>query len=255
MIVFADGGLETREWRMFENLACMAEIDSSMDLARELIELYFVEDQTLRPSVLAAESQPGARGRSGPWRAPAGRGLYFTFIVSAEGLPISVVPIAVARWIREVVRDIAGVTCGLKWPNDLYVGEHKLAGILPEARTQGERTMLAVGIGLNVSGSVESLGVAGATTLEAEAGRPVSRASLLQALLDRIDRELEAPEWESEVAAWEAASLHRPGDRMTVRRGSEQWTGEYLGLDPSGFLRLKTESGEAVLPSGEVAEW
>ena len=42
---------------------------------------------------------------------------------------------------------------------------------------------------------------------------------------------------------------------MTIRREGEEVTGEYLGLDPSGFLRLKTASGEAVLPPGEVAEW
>ena len=255
MISFADGGLEARRWRTFENLACLARVGSSNDLARELIELYFNEDQTLHPTVIAAESQPAARGRTGQWHAPAGRGLYFTFIVPSDGLPLSVVPIAVARWTREAVRESTGVTCELKWPNDLYVKRRKLAGILPEARTQGERTMLAVGIGLNVTGTAESLPVPHATTLEEEAGGALSRARVLQALLDRIDRELVAPDWEREIAAWEEASLHRPGDRMTIRREGEEWTGEYLGLDPSGFLRLKTASGEAVLPAGEVAEW
>ena len=42
---------------------------------------------------------------------------------------------------------------------------------------------------------------------------------------------------------------------MTVRRDGEELTGEYIGLDPSGFLRLKTAAGEAVLAAGEVAEW
>jgi len=255
MIPFADGTLEARRWRTFENLVCLARTNSSNDLARELIELYFSEDQELPASVLAAESQPAARGRSGPWHAPAGRGLYFTFIVPSEGIPLSVAPIAVARWTREAVRESAGVVSELKWPNDLYVGRRKVAGILPEARTQGERTFLAVGLGLNVTGSAASLGVPDATTLEEEAGRPISRAAVLQAVLDRIDRELLEPDWSGEIAAWERASLHRPGDRMTVRREGEELTGEYLGLDPSGFLRLRTEAGEAVLPAGEVAEW
>jgi BirA family biotin operon repressor/biotin-[acetyl-CoA-carboxylase] ligase len=255
MTPFADGGIEARRWRTFENLACMAQTRSSNDLARELIELYFNEDQELRGSVLVAESQTAARGRNGRWHAPAGRGLYFTFIVAAEGIPLSVVPIAVARWTREAVRESSGVLSDLKWPNDLYVGRRKLAGILPEARSQGEKTYLAVGIGLNVAGSGETLEAPQATTLEEQAGRPVSRAGVLQALLDRIDRELVEPDWEREIAKWERASLHRPGDRMTIRREGEELTGEYLGLDPSGFLRLKTEAGEAVLPAGEVAKW
>jgi BirA family transcriptional regulator, biotin operon repressor / biotin---[acetyl-CoA-carboxylase] ligase len=255
MIPFADGGLEPRRWRTFENLACLAQTESSNDLARELIELYFDEEQEFPPSVVVAESQPAARGRTGRWHAPPGRGLYFTLIVPAKGTLLSVVPIAVARWTREAVSEATGVVSELKWPNDLYVGRRKLAGILPEARTQGDRTMLAVGIGLNVSGSAESLGVPNATTLEQEAGRPIPRAALLQTLLDRIDRELVEPDWEREIAAWERASLHRPGDRMTIRREGEELTGEYLGLDPSGFLRLKTERGVTVFPAGEVAEW
>jgi BirA family biotin operon repressor/biotin-[acetyl-CoA-carboxylase] ligase len=255
MISFAEGTLEARRWQTFENLACLDRTDSSNDLARELIDLYFNEDQELPPCVIVADSQPGARGRTGPWIAPAGRGLYFTFILPTDDRPVSVVPIAVARWIREAVREASGVVPELKWPNDLYVGRRKLAGVLPEARSQGERTYVAVGVGLNVSGRADSLGVPHATTLEEEAGRPVPRAPLLQALLDRIDRELVHPTWNEEISRWESASLHRPGDKMTIRRGGEEVTGEYVGLDPSGFLRLRTPRGETVLTGGEVAEW
>jgi BirA family biotin operon repressor/biotin-[acetyl-CoA-carboxylase] ligase len=255
MIAFAEGGLEARRWRTFENLACLASIGSSNDLARDIVEVYFNEDQDLAPSVIVAESQPEARGRTGRWVAPAGRGLYFTFIRLAKKDPVSVVPIAVARWIRDAVLEATGLVSDLKWPNDLYVGRRKLAGVLSEARTQGERTYVVVGVGLNVAGTAESLGVPDATTLEEEAGKPVARATLLQAVLDRIDRELVAPDWKGEISRWESASLHRPGDRMTIRRNGEVWTGEYVGLDPSGFLRLRTSGGEQVLSAGEVAEW
>ncbi len=255
MIPFAEGALEARRWRTFENLACLARTGSSNELAREIIEIYFDEDQDLSASVLVAESQPEARGRTGHWVAPPGRGLYFTFVVPARDMPVSVLPIAVARWIREAVREAAGVVPVLKWPNDLYVGRRKLAGVLPEARTQGTRSYIAVGVGVNVTGSAASLGVPHATTLEEEAGRPVPRAPLLQAILDGIDRELVAPDWSREISRWESASLHRPGDRMTIRRNGEELTGEYVGLDPSGFLRLRTPGGETVLSAGEVAAW
>lgn len=254
MTRFAEGGIVGR-WLVLENLAYLPRVGSSNDLARDLIDLYFGEDQDLPPTVIFADLQTAARGRTGHWHAPAGRGLYFTFVVPARGAPLSVVPIAVARWMREALREATGLVTDLKWPNDLYVRRRKIAGILPEARTQGEKTMLAVGVGMNVSGSAASLGVADATTVEEELGREVPRASLFQALLDRIDRELSDPHWEHEVAAWEEASLHRRGDRMAVRREGREVRGEYLGLDSAGFLRLKTESGETVLPAGEVAEW
>jgi BirA family biotin operon repressor/biotin-[acetyl-CoA-carboxylase] ligase len=174
---------------------------------------------------------------------------------AAEGEPLSVIPIAVARWTAEVLREKTGVSVELKWPNDLYAGRRKLAGVLAESRTQGDETYVAVGIGINVLGSPKSLGIPDATTVEEETGKAFPLPALLQAVLDRVDRELAAPQWDREVAAWELASLHRPGDRMTIRRNGEEVTGEYLGLNPSGFLRLRTEKGEAVVSSGEVAAW
>src|SRR5262249_23101631 len=154
VIPFASGTLVARRWQYFENLVCWRETNSSSDLARELMELYFGEDLKLPASVILAESQPHARGRKGdPWRAPANRGIYFTFVrPAAIDEPLSLVPIAVARWIRDAILDATGVSAVLKWPNDLYVGRRKLAGVNAESRTPGEGTYIPVGVGLNVAG-------------------------------------------------------------------------------------------------------
>lgn len=257
MIPFAGGQLRSRHWKSLQNLICVRCVGSSNDLARELIELYFDEDQALPAAVIVAEEQPEARGRKGgPWRAPRGRGLYWTVIRAIRpGEPVSLVPIAFARWACETLRDETGVRVELKWPNDLYVGRRKLAGVLAESRTQGEDTYLAVGIGLNVLGSPEELGIAGSTTLEAEAGRPFPLAPLLQALLDRFDAELAAPQWETEIRQWERVSVHHPGDSLLVRGNGKEMAGRYVGLSPEGFLRLATPSGETVVSSGELARW
>ena len=114
------------------------------------------------------------------------------------------------------------------------------------------------GIGLNVLGSGASLGVETATTVEEQTGKAIGLAPLLQAILDRFDAELSAPGWEREVELWERASVHHPGDRLTIRTsgGEGELTGEYRGLTPEGFLRLATAGGgETVLSSGELASW
>jgi BirA family biotin operon repressor/biotin-[acetyl-CoA-carboxylase] ligase len=257
MIEFAGGALDPARWRIFENLATLVSIRSSNDLAREVVDVYFQEEQALPGTLFVAEEQPGARGRFGrEWKAPKGRGIYLTFVRRVmPGEPLSVVPIAVARWTREALKDACGIAAELKWPNDLYVGRRKLAGVLAEARTQGEQTYLAVGIGINVRGRAADVGVPDATTIEEETGRSVSVARLLQALIDRLDTELAQPDWSREVEEWERVSLHHPGDRMKVRGEGKELTGQYLGLDPSGFLRLKTPAGEAVVASGELDEW
>ena len=257
MIGFAGGELDPDRWRTLENCVCLASIPSSNALAREIIEVYFDEGLDLRTTVFAAEVQPGAYGRNGRrWEAPPGRGLYFTVMrPAAPEEPLSLVPIAVARWARAALHDATGAAIALKWPNDLYVGRRKVGGVIAESRTQGDDTCIAVGVGVNVLGSSEALGVAGATTLEQETGRPLALVPLLQAMLDRIDRELQAPRWSEEVREWERVAAHRPGDRLTIRRNGDAITGAYLGLDAFGFLRLQTESGETTVASGEVASW
>jgi biotin-[acetyl-CoA-carboxylase] ligase BirA-like protein len=257
VISFSGGDLDPNRWSTLENCVCLASIPSSNALARELIELYFDEGLDLRTTVLAAEAQPGAYGRNARrWEAPAGRGLYFSVMrLAGQGEPLSLIPIAVARWSRAVLCEQTGAAITLKWPNDLYVGRRKLGGVIAESRTQGDQTCVAVGVGINVLGSVDALGVPGATTLEEETGRRLAVAPLLQALLERIDRELGAPRWGEEVREWELVAAHRPGDRMTVRRNGDEVSGAYLGLDAAGFLRLETETGETTVVSGEVAAW
>ena len=109
MIEFAGGVLEATRWRVFENLVTLASIRSSNDLAREVIDVYFQEEQSPPGTLLVAEEQPGARGRSGrEWKAPRGRGIYLTFVRRVPGgEPLSVVPIAVARWTREALKEVA----------------------------------------------------------------------------------------------------------------------------------------------------
>ena len=65
MIPFAGGELEARRWRAIENLTFLAETESSNDLAVELIDMYFEEDERFPTTVLIAESEPGAHGRTG----------------------------------------------------------------------------------------------------------------------------------------------------------------------------------------------
>jgi BirA family transcriptional regulator, biotin operon repressor / biotin---[acetyl-CoA-carboxylase] ligase len=257
VIAFDDGWLDPGGWRVLENCVCMQTVGSSNALARELIELYMEEGLNLRATVLAALAQTEAYGRGGrQWVAPPGRGLYLTLVRPArEAEPLSLLPIAAARWLREVLREQTGTSAGLKWPNDLYAGRRKLAGVMAESRTQGDETYVAIGLGVNVRGPSAELGVPNATTLEEETGSAPVPARLLQALLDRFDRELAAPRWDDEVREWELASVHHPGDRLTVRRNGGEISGEYAGLDPSGFLRLRTSSGEEVVSAGEVAEW
>ena len=85
--------------------------------------------------------------------------------------------------LAQAVEQVAGIDAGLKWPNDLVVGDRKLAGLLAEA----DGDALVVGAGCNVNWESFPAELAAiATACNLEAGRPVDRDALLDAYLDRF---------------------------------------------------------------------
>jgi BirA family biotin operon repressor/biotin-[acetyl-CoA-carboxylase] ligase len=85
------------------------------------------------------------------------------------------------------VEAAAGFRPQLKWPNDLVVGDRKLAGLLTES-TGGDQPAVVLGLGVNITASAYPADLsAAATSCEEEAGRPVDRAELLVGLLTALE--------------------------------------------------------------------
>jgi BirA family biotin operon repressor/biotin-[acetyl-CoA-carboxylase] ligase len=126
----------------------------------------------------------------------------------------------------------------IKWPNDLLVGDRKLAGVLAQAGPGG----VVVGIGVNLTAAP-----AGAVTAAEAAGRPVSRDELLGALLAAADRRY--GRWD-EVAAEYAATCATVGRRVRVEgpAGAVR-EGKAEGIDEAGRIVVAFDGageGEAV---------
>ena len=172
----------------------------------------------------------------------------------AAGEPLSLVPIAVARWAQAALHEATGAAVSLKWPNDLYVGRRKLGGVIAESRTQGDETCVAVGVGVNVLGPAETprRRRSDDRSRRKRAARPRScrcsrRSSTASTGSSR------RPGGRRRCASGSSSPRIVPGDRLTIRRNGDAISGAYLGLDASGFLRLKTEAGETTVATGEVA--
>lgn len=133
--------------------------------------------------VVVADEQTAGRGRLGrTWTAEAGTSLLASWIVrppyAADRWPLLSLATGVA--VAEAVID-RGVEAQLKWPNDVLAGHRKLAGILAEAGNG----FVVVGLGLNVRQDSFPEGLS-ATSLLLERARPVGRARLLGAVLERF---------------------------------------------------------------------
>jgi BirA family biotin operon repressor/biotin-[acetyl-CoA-carboxylase] ligase len=163
-----------------------------------------------------ADGQTAGRGRRGArWVSPTGSGLFVSVLVPAptpDRIPLLAGAAGVAA--ASAVRSASGADCRVKWPNDLWIGEHKVGGVLVEAR--GAPAGLAIaGIGINLTapprGEVAPSAAPPAGILDG-ATRPVAREDLAAALLAALDEILA-------VAAREPAELLRRFRALDVLTG------------------------------------
>ncbi len=104
-------------------------------------------------TLIVADEQTAGRGRSGNvWQSDAGRGVWFTLIERpTDAAAVDVMSIRIGLTIAAAIQPLAVEPIQLKWPNDLFVAQRKVAGILVEARWR-ERTVdwVAIGVGINL---------------------------------------------------------------------------------------------------------
>jgi BirA family biotin operon repressor/biotin-[acetyl-CoA-carboxylase] ligase len=230
------------EIHLFESLG------SSNDVARRLASVGAPPG-----TVVLAEEQVAGRGRAGRiWASPPGLGLWFSVVGRAAGagdagpLPLRV-GLAVAAALDPF---LGGAEVGIKWPNDLWVGERKLGGILCEASWTGERPGAVVaGVGLNVLHPANAFPEElrnRATSLALETARPIFRGKVADAVIPLVLRAV-LDDLPLDVAALASRDLLR-GHRVVV---SDPMTGGVLakgtaaGILADGSLRvLRAEDGE-----------
>lgn len=199
-------------------------------------------------TVVLADEQTAGRGRLGRiWQAPRGSSLLMTVVVDAGDTSADRLVLASACAVAEAVESLTGLNARLRWPNDVLLGEAKLAGTLLE--TAGACAL--IGIGLNVT-ACPDLPDHPATCL-AEHGANVDRLRLADALLDRLDRALFHENDDQLHEAWRGRSalLQR---RVTVTSGGRQLIGRVLDVDVEHGLMLAVEGGpHVVLPSATTS--
>jgi BirA family biotin operon repressor/biotin-[acetyl-CoA-carboxylase] ligase len=214
-------------------------------------------------SVFFADEQTAGRGRGDhSWISVAGEGLYVSVLlrpqIAAARLPL--LPLATGLAAAESIRAVSALNVDLRWPNDLLIGPRKTGGILIESslQTKGLLHAMVVGIGINVHQRVFSSSLATpATSLDLEAGKLISRQTLLVALLKSLEREASALADEAVAneipARVEQASTWIRGRSVQVH-GPQSCTGVTAGLDEHGFLRVATADGLVAVQTGGLRD-
>ena len=190
-------------------------------------------------TIVIASRQTQGRGRDGrAWESPPG-GLYLSAVLRPPLAIVDVPPMTLAIGIGacDAVRTF-GAPAVLKWPNDLLADGRKLAGVLVEAQSQGNRLeSVVVGIGINIDGALPA--ELAAITLAEAAGTTIDREAFLACLLARLERWIDRyaagglaaiiPAWHERMAVGLAARATVDGNGVT---------GLVAGLDEDGALLL-----------------
>lgn len=216
------------------------------------------------PFVVLSHQQEEGRGRMGrKWHSPKGGNLYLSlaFRPNAELVKFRNFTLWQGISIGQLLKDQTGIKdLSVKWPNDIFYNNQKLAGMLTEASIDCDQVRSMVfGFGLNVNSSAKSFPKEirdCSTTLKDLSGKnwrvhelaaKIIKASLQAArecLEENIDDKLKQ-KWQ------EMDYLY--GKRVKIRNGHETFSGKASGIDSSGGLRIKLRNGrERIVQAGEV---
>jgi len=246
------------ECRLARAVHYRASVDSTNRLARQLGEAG-EPDGTL----VVADEQTAGRGRhQRTWVSPPGAGLYASVVLrppfaAAESGPA--IQLAAGIAIAEALGGFLPEQPSLRWPNDCYVRDRKIAGVLVEAETSGHGfDFLVCGMGINVNHQAEDFPADlrdRATSLALQVGHRVSRLSVLQALLVALDS------WESAWRSfgmgpirdrWLELSPGSVGGRVNVQTDRGMIEGEADGLSDEGYLRVRSDGAVQEIAVGEL---
>lgn len=208
--------------------------------------------------VVLADQQTRGRGAHGRhWDSPAGSDLYFSVVARPAVEPASTALVTLASGLG--VRDaVAGLlperSVRVKWPNDIWIGKRKCAGVLVESRTVGMRIdSVIIGVGLNVNRMQWPPDLADtATSLRAELGgkEPFDRVEVLATVLSNM--ELWVKRFIRDGAPVVVNALRPRLALLGERVRWEDGVGWFDGIDDDGAARVRTESGVVSLHAAHL---
>jgi len=211
-------------------------------------------------SLVVADEQTSGRGRSGrKWFTPPQTALAFSLILrptadesTHPARTTGLGALALVDSLRKI-----GLVPQIKWPNDVLLNGHKVAGILVESVWTGDRPdAFILGMGVNVlTASVPPTDqtLFPATSIEDELGKTIKRTELLNNILTFLIAWRSCLGTDEFMQAWVDALAFR-GKQVQVWAGSDRpLTGSLLGLESDGSLCLRDEHGNHVtVQFGEI---
>lgn len=223
-------------------------VPSTNNYAAELISRTKVQDGT----VILAHEQTAGRGQRGrKWFSGSGKDITFSVVVFPDALAVDeqfYLSRAIVLGIRDLLVGLVGKPVYVKWPNDVYVGDKKICGILIENEINGKNVVHSIiGVGLNVSFSKSDADFIH-TSIEREMGLVPDRKQLLKDLMAAMNKryqELETRRY-TRLAHDHAENLYMKDQWTDFSLKGEVVKAKILDCENDGRLIVELEGGNVV---------
>lgn len=213
-------------------------------------------------TVVVADMQTAGRGRRGrSWLQAPGEMLALSIVLRPHISPekTSMLTLVAALASALSIEKVTGVSCQIKWPNDIVINNKKAAGILTELQLQSSVVdYVIVGIGINVGAAFfpEEIRKT-ATSLYLETGKPVDRNQLLAELLCEMERLYALFLEQEDLSCIKEEYLSRLinlGREVRVLDPKGEYRGTGCGITDTGELLVRREDGSMEqIYAGEVS--
>lgn len=210
---------------------------------------------------IAAREQSAGRGRlERSWHSRKDAGIYFSILLrpTFENTFWPLLTLMAALAVVDALVKSCGVRADIKWPNDVYINERKICGILAETTDTPSGMAAVIGIGINLTiGSLTPELLRTATSIEAVTGQPADPEKILTQLLKALAERYEALQnpggCEHTIREWCAHSTYAFDRQVRVSFDSESFIGITRGLGGDGALRVETAEGQLrLVRAGDV---
>lgn len=220
------------------------ELVDSVDSTNEYIKKYLSAGENV---IVCARVQTDGKGTKGRTFLSSEGGVYLSALTFYENLSANSAFRVMAHAAVAVSKtaEAFGLTPEIKWPNDVFVNDAKLSGILIENGFSGDKLKWSiVGIGVNAENDLSPLGGI-AVSLSKSAGRRITAAEAREALIDNYCRETSFEDY--------LARVRFLGKTVQVREGERSYGALARRILPDGRLEIETESGVRALSSAEIS--
>ena len=230
------------------------ELDST-----NLEALRLLQAQPTGDHLILADSQSAGRGRRGrSWRSPPAAGLYMSLLhhLPPRKAGLQALSLIAALSVHRVLSRLCTTALYLKWPNDLLVGDSKLAGILLETRPAADSFPVVFGIGVNYAldaaqkAQIDRPAVALSEFCTALPVREQLAARVCSVLYEHIEQYVAAG-FAPFQTDWNRHDRHLE-TAVEVDCGNRWLCGKSLGADRDGALIVQTARGKQRIVGGEI---